>query len=249
MHSVTRSPEPAFFKELRAIHDRWDELDGGHRRQIRDALWRDFAEVCAYCEQHCDPVTTNEVPNGETIDHFRPGDRFPDLALDWLNLVYACHRCNQSKANKWPGYDDEQTDQRLRIMEARHIPPSEYVNPNAKAGRRPAHEFFNFDLKTGEILPAEAVSDSEWSSARRTIHDIDLNDSEIGENDPRHLCRQRKYQLYLLIEGVESLDKDDAKVHLMSEFTKADKPFSTFIRAYLLKSFPQFREILFPVDA
>ena len=108
MHLVQRSPEPAFFAVLRAAHTQWNDLDGGNRKQIRDALVADFGPICAYCEQPCQtPTRSGDSFNEETIDHFRPRHWFPHLWLDWPNLIYACHRCNQAKGGSWPGYDDQ----------------------------------------------------------------------------------------------------------------------------------------------
>ena len=122
---------PPSSQKLQASHSQWDELDGGNRRRVRDALAQDFNEVCAYCEQRCDPVASSGALNAETIDHFRPRTKFPDRWLDWHNLIYACYRCNQNKENKWPGYDDAMTNKMLSAMDLRYVVPSEYVNRNA----------------------------------------------------------------------------------------------------------------------
>ena len=45
MRSVTRSPEPAFLGSMRADHTQWDDLDGGDRQRIRNALVQDFGPV------------------------------------------------------------------------------------------------------------------------------------------------------------------------------------------------------------
>lgn len=51
--------------------------------------------ACEYCG-----VAETEVGSELTIDHYRPpghgGSDLPD------NLVYACHRCNEHKADYWP---------------------------------------------------------------------------------------------------------------------------------------------------
>ena len=239
MHSVQRSPEPAFLADIRAAHCRWEDVNKG---RIRDALVEDFGEVCAYCEQRCDPISANGVRNAETVDHFRPRSKFPDRWLDWHNLIYACYRCNQNKENSWPGYDGEITNKILAARHTRYTPQSEYVDPNATAGHRPTHEFFDFDVDTGEIAPASELDDLEWSTARRTILDIDLNDKRLGENDQSHLWNLRRYQRYLLIEALNSVDDTNAKIQMLAEFIKPDKPFSGFIRAYLVHSFPQFAD-------
>ena len=245
MHSVQRSPEPDFLAQLRSSHTQWNDLEDKSRRRIRTSLRQDFGRVCAYCEQQYDPEAYRNVHNAETIDHFRPRSRFPGLSFDWLNLIYACYRCNQSKGNSWPGYDDEITNKILAARHTQYTPPSEYVDPNATAGHRPTHEFFDFDVDTGEIAPASELDDLEWSTARRTIWDIDLNDKRLGENDHRHLWNLRRYQRYLLIEALNSVDDTNAKIQMLAEFIKPDKPFSGFIRAYLMHSFPQFAD-LFP---
>ena len=98
LHSVPRSPEPEFLAELRSAYTNWDDLDGGDRRRIRDALARDFGLVCAYCEQFCQPTQSRAQtggeespppPDEESIDHLRPRSLFPNLWLDWPNLIYA----------------------------------------------------------------------------------------------------------------------------------------------------------------
>ena len=80
------------------------------------------------------------------------------------------------------------------------------MNPNEEQGLRAANEFFDFDFDTGEIKPAEQIDDVEWSMARRTIDDIDLNDelSGVEAYDPDHLFNQRRYSLYLFIEQITS---------------------------------------------
>ena len=243
MHSVERSPEPDFFEGLRAAYSRWDDLDGGNRRRIRDALVRDFGVVCAYCERPCSATATDQDPSEESIDHFRPRSRFQGQWLDWPNLVYSCRRCNQAKGNSWPGFDDALVNQMLAGEDARYVAVSEYVNPNAVSGQRRAENFFAFDVETGEVLPASQLDSLEWSMARRTIRDVDLNDSELSGNDQSHLWNWRLRQRALLIERINGLDDFDAKVNIMLEFMLPDKPFSSFIAAYVKGRFPLFERV------
>lgn len=65
----------------------------------RNDLRQDFAEACGYCgddDERADPSTFH-------IDHFAPQKKFPELALRYANLVYACRFCNVSKSNHWIG--------------------------------------------------------------------------------------------------------------------------------------------------
>ncbi len=231
MHSVERSAEPSFFEQLRAAYTEWVHLDGGDRRQIREALAQDFGQVCAYCEEDC------RWPFEGTIDHFRPRGWFPGQWLDWLNLVLACERCNQAKGGSWPGFDDAQTNQLLGT-DSRYTPVSEYVNPNAEVGRKPAEEYFEFDVETGEIRPAEKLDGLAWSMARRTIWDMDLNDRQLGVNHPAHLWSQRLRQRNLLIQGLSGISDPEQMVLVALDFTQPDKPFSTFVTAFLAKYYP-----------
>ena len=166
----------------------------------------------------------------ETIDHFRPRSKFPHLTFDWLNLIYACERCNKAKADEWPELNDFVNS--VLAAYDRFTPVSEYVNPNALDGRLPASDCFDFDVETGEIVPAESVDDHMWSTAFRTIRDIDLNDSSRGENDPNHLWNRRMGWLHRLLAELEALDDFDSFMELMYAFMRPDQPFSGFVSAY-----------------
>ena len=132
----------------------------------------------------------------------------------------------------------------LAAEDSRYTPVSEYVNPNAVDGQRSAREFFGFDVEIGEIAPAEQLDPVEWSMARRTIGDIDLNDSRLGENDPNHLWNQRLRQRDLLVQRLDALEDFDSKVQMMFEFMLPDKPFSAFIFAYFTGRFPSLGQLL-----
>ena len=243
MHSVERSPEPNFIAELRTTHSRWSKLDGPERQRIRNELSQDFGNVCAYCEQLCMGPTRDHFGTEESIDHYRPREQFPNLWLDWLNLTYACRRCNQAKDNKWPTPSDN-TNQCLSGLYTQYIPVSEYVNPNAVAGQRPARDFFDFDITTGEITPSAQIEQIERSMAWRTIVDVDLNDSKLGENEPGHLWNRRRRQLIRLTKRLSQLDDFDEKVNIMREFMLPDKPFSSFINTYIMDRFPLMARVL-----
>ena len=191
------------------------------------------------------PTPSRTSPTEETIDHFRPRYRFRDRQLDWLNLVYACYKCNQNKGNNWPGNDEVDLNRWLSQWYPKYVPISEYVSPNEGEGNRPANEFFDFDVLTGEIKPAEQLDPPQWSIALRTIRDIDLNDDKLGENDQNHLLSRRRNQWNMLIQQINGLDDPAEKVELMRNFTMPDKPFSTYIYAYLADRFPDIDQ-LFP---
>ena len=235
MRSVQRSPVPKYFGEIQTAYAQWDDL-GSHspeRQRIRNSLTQDFGEICAYCQQFCYRPYGTPKPNDESIDHFRPRHLFPSLWLDWLNLIYACRRCNQSKDDRWPGSGtlyDQMTDQYLSHADSRYGPVMEYVSPNENEGQRPAQEFFAFDVNTGEITPSEQLAPEEWSIANRTIWDLDLNSKDL-----RNL---RLARLSWLLERLDSINDFDEKLNVMLRFMLPKMPFSQFIHAYVTSRFP-----------
>ena len=124
------------------------------------------------------------------------------------------------------------------LYSSRYTAVSEYVDPNAVDGQRQAGYFFDFNFETGEIKPADELGQVEWSMALRNIRDIDLNDSTLGENDPRHLKNQRLRWRDLLIRQLDALDDVEEQIRVMSKFVLPDKPFSGFVSAYLTHRFP-----------
>jgi hypothetical protein len=71
-------------------------------QRYKPYLREDFAYACVYCGMH-----ENEAggPRFFTVEHFRPKSRFPQLATEYTNLLYACSVCNTYKSNDWP-HDD-----------------------------------------------------------------------------------------------------------------------------------------------
>ncbi len=147
--------------------------------------------------------------------------------------MYSCHRCNEAKSDSWPGFDDDVINRSLAAEDPRYTPVSEYVSPNATPGQRSASEFFSYGIDTGEIMPSAQLPRIEWSTARRTIRDIDLNDRNLGENDPNHLWRLRRAYLDLLRTAINNVQDDVLAAVIIRDFTLSDSPFSSFILAYV----------------
>ena len=255
MHGIARSPEPDFFDAVRCRYDGWDELydvagqqirscrgrrpepccraylaglDGeGIRREIRDALRADFSGICGYCEQDCAGMVT-------VIEHFRPRWAFPDEWSTWLNLVYACERCDDRKEDKWPGTPGDAGTS------------YSYVSPNMVPGERPAEEFFEYYIRIGgadenernasdpvpgQIMPSANLSPSEWWRANRTIEDLDLNsDYELVDD---RLPDLRTDQLDYVLEEIGDPDADmDRTATLLREYSEHGQPFSSYVAAF-----------------
>jgi uncharacterized protein (TIGR02646 family) len=61
-------------------------------------LEEDFNKSCGYCD---DPNLYYGQKLDYHIDHFKPKSRFPELEVEYKNLVYSCPYCNRAKSNKW----------------------------------------------------------------------------------------------------------------------------------------------------
>ena len=245
MHSVQRSAEPRSLAQIRRSKTGWSDLSRRDRARIRRALWRDFKGICGYCEKSCEPPMRGaNSPNEETIDHFRPRSKFPGLSFDWLNLVYACRRCNDSKDAQWPEPTD-QVNQVLQVGFVRFKPVDRYVDPNWQRGQPRAQDYFGYDVRTGEIHPEPGAKDRVWSIAFRMIRDVDLNDENLGEYDPRNLRSHRLRHLNMLKDKL--LHRADSEmIGIALEFTSPEQPFSSFVNAYFRRTFPMFDQIFPP---
>ena len=255
MHGVERSPEPGFFDAIRCRYDRWDELYGvagalvrdcrnrrptpcctaylrgldgeGIRQEIRNALRADFSGVCGYCEQDCADIVT-------AIEHFRPRLRFPGEWITWLNLVYACQRCDERKEDKWPGAPGD-PDRSFS-----------YVNPSLTPDQQQAEEFFEYYIETGDaashvddagdmvpgqVMPSSNLSSSDWWRADRTILDLDLN-SDYDQVDAR-LPDLRTDQLDFVLDEIGDLTADVTRTSaVLQQYSQPDQPFSSYVAAF-----------------
>lgn len=71
-----------------------------HYQDAREILQEDFSDMCGYCGKNCKIMYEKFH-----IDHFVPRSLDSDRENDYYNLVFACPKCNLSKAKKWPTED------------------------------------------------------------------------------------------------------------------------------------------------
>ena len=67
-------------------------------RQYKPDLRIEFSAQCVYCR------SLDRIKGYETfgVDHYRTKRDFPHLTTEYLNLFYACNRCNSFKGSYWP---------------------------------------------------------------------------------------------------------------------------------------------------
>lgn len=60
---------------------------------IQDPLLEMTHNKCSYCERAIGKKSGQDVH----IDHFKCKDKYPELVVDWNNLLPSCARCNRNK--------------------------------------------------------------------------------------------------------------------------------------------------------
>lgn len=103
---------------------------------------------CSFCDGF--PV---EPVSADSIEHFKPKSQFPLSSYVWENLFYCCSKCQQSKL--------ENFDEQLLKPDI-----DEYT----------FEYFFEYDTKTGDIIPNVDRSDLEIERAKITIKLYGFND-------------------------------------------------------------------------
>jgi len=181
MHYVDRGPEPKVLKKYRDEYTRrWVEYyeqgigskpTDSHWSKFNNKLGKVFSFICGYCETDC---------KGE-VDHFRPKSRFPRKVYDWSNWIFSCHDCNNIKGEKWPN--------------------GGYIDPCIRTQSSQPEQFFEFDLKTGEIKPKVGLTGRRWQKAITMIDDLKLN--------AFHHLRRRLTWISLVLEVLKGENEDD----------------------------------------
>ena len=137
-----------------------------YRQEIRqDCLGR-----CVYCDLH-----ENELSGqaGMHIDHFRPKDKFRELANNPHNLVWSCAPCNGNKSNHWPalgtdntfvgneGFIDPFEENRLDYFKVRSDgsiiplkPPAEYMEKLLVLNRNTSRVKRKLRYQAHKLIPA-----------------------------------------------------------------------------------------------
>ena len=211
MRWVNRGPAPSGLKLFRDQFTRgWTSHYRDHfGARPTDARWREFRDelssrfhgACGYCE---------EAGRGE-VDHFRPKSKYPELVYEWSNWVFACHTCNAIyKKDKWPA--------------------GGYVDPCARSRRARPEKFFDFTLRTAEIVTKSGLSQGRLRKARKTIHDIELKDRSHIEKRLARVELVRKLLSFLAATPIPSVEQ------CMRQLADPPHELSSITRAVLVKN-------------
>jgi uncharacterized protein (TIGR02646 family) len=172
--------------------------------------------ICAYCERACDDRGPKESAGYNEVDHFRPRSHFNDQTFTWDNLMYVCHRCNQTKDDQFPGKTLDPLPQWWASQG--YIEPTDsdgYINP-----RTENLDAFVYFTPYGEIEARRDENDlPTWSRALRTIYDLRLKDYD--------LCELRREQFFMVYASLRMAS--GRRESITRDFTRRDRAFSSFI--------------------
>jgi len=154
MLKVNKKREPEEFTKYKKKNKVVNWKDFTSESEIKKLLKKALLEeqendCCPYCE-----IEINL--NNSQIEHIKPKDKFPELLIDYNNLIACClenKRCGNSKANKWNEL---------------------FINPVTKN----PEDYFEYDIKTGKII--SIFKDGEkYEKAEYTIDLLNLNDNRL----------------------------------------------------------------------
>ncbi|WYE87069.1 TIGR02646 family protein [Fusobacterium polymorphum] len=134
------------------------------KKLLKEALLEEQENSCCpYCE-----IEINL--NDSQIEHIKPKDKFPELLIDYRNLIICClesKRCGNSKANKWDKL---------------------FINPVTEN----PEDYFKYDIKTGKIIPIFKEKE-KFEKAEYTINLLNLNDNRLCEIRKRYIFEFLSY--------------------------------------------------------
>lgn len=152
MLKVNKKSEPAEFTKYKSKNKiiNWDSFNAEIKQVLKQYLLEEQENSCCpYCEIEISLYNSQ-------IEHIKPKDKFPELLIDYNNLIACClenKRCGNSKANKW----DEL-----------------FINPVTEN----PEDYFKYDIKTGKIIPIFKEKE-KFEKAEYTIDLLNLNDNRL----------------------------------------------------------------------
>lgn len=156
MLKVNKRSEPEEFTKYKKKNKviNWKDFtsESGIKKLLKEALLEEQENSCCpYCEIEISL-------NNSQIEHIKPKDKFPELLIDYDNLIACClerKRCGNSKTNKWEEL---------------------FINPVTEN----PEDYFEYDIKTGKIIPI--FKDGEkYEKAEYTIDLLNLNENRLCE--------------------------------------------------------------------
>ncbi len=192
MKHIVKQNEPRELRELREqANEDWqpiyDDLGGVCKKAVHASLLTEQGHICCYCNMRI-------LQDDSHIEHFRPRSRFPEVELEYENLLASCQlkakrreplRCGKRKA-AW--FDDA-------LM----------ISPLQKD----CESRFRFTAD-GAIYPA----DDDDPAAKETIERLGLDNYELRD--------RRLKRIDAVLVDIDKLKPDEIR-KLIQEFERPDE--------------------------
>ncbi len=174
----------------------WENFQQPEKPLIHGILLQEQGYICCYCGG---PVDLQE----SHIEHLKPKNHYPELALEYNNLLASCQGIKEDdqpstipeycghKKQDW--YDEELMVSPLDINCA---------------------EFFCY-TEAGEILPASELDENQQNAARETIERLGLNIDKLQrirkqaiESILKFIDIENQTEIQQLIQGFDTVDNE-----------------------------------------
>jgi len=189
-------------------------MNNYNHKEIKQVLFSCSHNKCSYCE-------TIPYESYLEVDHWAPKKLYPELSLEWDNLLPSCRKCNNYKRD----YDSIKEP----IINPCKIDPEPYfVYEHLAIKPAPNAPDPSLALKTIQVCNLNRRSLAE---ARAKLL-IDLNDFEqnlnnsIDDLNEFTTLRKKMNRIFKLQEALE----------IIENFTKAEKNYSGLSRKFIKKS-------------
>lgn len=204
MLNIKKINEPEFLIDYKANKGNasYKNMRGDMRKDLRHYIayneqCKSKRCYCGYCEREI--VVNSDGANGSHIEHIKPQSQYPDLDLEYKNLMVSCNAKESCGIKKGSRYFDGFVD------------PVDY-NPTLK---------FTYDSLSGEIIPKTGIKNSN-TDEYKTLELLGLNNIRLTEarkrftvevmslmrfmkkSDIKHFVKQFPTLLDFLINGGEN---------------------------------------------
>lgn len=136
----------------------WSKLANPEKKEVRTSLLKEQGYICCYCGRRIDSRDSH-------IEHFKPRNLYPDLQLDYDNLIASC---NKDKDPNIPPPVPVHCGHKKDKWYEKKLMVSPLIDN--------CTEFFRY-TEDGQILATE--SSDKQDAAAKTIEKLDLNISKL----------------------------------------------------------------------
>jgi len=185
--------------------DKWDNVTGPHKQQIRVSLEQMQGKRCAYCEGPLDSL-------GQHIEHFRRKRHFVALTFAWSNLYWSCDQTDscghyKDKPNNGPGAYN----------------PNDLLDPCVDD----PSQFLRF-RSNGTVDVRPGLSAVDTHRARETLRVFNLQ-ADFGRL--RNMRKQVASMYLATVDELATWSANDRRDYARQEIqATASEPFSTVVR-------------------